>query len=251
MTAERRQHLEAQLAADTASLVAEATTDGSRIAPRIRALCALAALELAVSGAGATVLSDLGSGDGQAPQRGLVHATNAVSSGLEDLQLTVGEGPCLDTYTTGGPVLIADLREASERWPAFTRAAVELGAGAVFSFPLQIGVVRLGSLDFYRDTNGPLSETQLSDALVLAELATQTIMAELDGHVTEDVSWLADSHAEVHQAAGMVQVQMRTSTDAALLQLRAYAYSHDLLLREVAHRVVARELRFPLTSETE
>ena len=99
----RRQQLEKRLAADTANLISDTTGDGGRVGPRIRALCALAASELTVSGAGATVLSEVVGGDGQSPRRGLVHATNAVSSGLEDLQLTVGEGPCLDTFATGGP----------------------------------------------------------------------------------------------------------------------------------------------------
>lgn len=238
MTDERRQQLEAQLVADT-------STDGDSPAPLIKALCALATSELAVSGTGATVLSDIGDGDGQSPRRGLIHATNGVSSGLEDLQLTVGEGPCLDTFSTGGPVLIAELRDTSERWPAFTPAALELGAAAVFSFPLQIGVARLGSLDLYRDTGGLLSDAQLSDALILADLMTQAVMAELEGHATDDVSWLANPHAQVHQASGMVQVQLQTTTEAALLHLRAHAYSHELSITEVARRVVARELRFP------
>ncbi|MBA8827077.1 hypothetical protein FHX42_004461 [Saccharopolyspora lacisalsi] len=237
MTDERRQQLEAQLVADT-------TTDGGSPAPRIKALCALATSELAVSGTGATVLSEFDD-DGQSPRRGLIHATNAISSGLEDLQLTVGEGPCLDTFSTGGPVLIAELQQASERWPAFTPAALDLGAVAVFSFPLQIGVVRLGSLDLYRDTDGSLSDAQLSDALIVADLMTQAVIAELEGHSTDDVSWLANPHAQIHQASGMVQVQLQTTTEAALLHLRAHAYSHELSITEVARRVVARELRFP------
>ncbi len=238
MTDERRQQLEAQL-------VAEMSTDGDRPAPRVGALCALATSELAVSGTGATILSTIGDGDGSATRRGLVHATNDTSSGLEDLQLTVGEGPCLDTFSTGGPVLIGELQQAGQRWPAFTPAALELGAAAVFSFPLQIGAVRLGSLDFYRDTAGSLSEAQLSDALILADLATQAVLAELEGHASDDVSWLANPHDEVHQASGMVQVQLQTTTEAALLHLRAHAYSHELSMTEVARRVVARELRFP------
>lgn len=255
MSEDRRQRLEQRLAVETERLAGDAVSgDGhSRSGYRIRAVCTLVTERLAVSGTGATVLSDLadGDGDGRLPQRGLVYATNEVSSGLEDLQLTVGEGPCLDTFNTGGPVLIADLSETSARWPAFTPGAIELGAVAVFSFPLQIGVIRLGSLDVYHDTAGPLTEQQLSDALVLADLATQAVMAELEGHGSDDVSWLADPHAEVHQATGMVQVQLQTSSNAALLQLRGYAYSHELLLSEVARRVVARELNLALSYETD
>ncbi len=173
-----------------------------------------------------------------------MHATNQISSGLEELQLTVGEGPCLDAFSSGGPVLIAELEAETARWPAFTAGAIELGAAALFSFPLQIGVVRVGSLDLYREQTGPLSQTQLSDALILADLATEVIVRELEGHETEDLSWLADPHAEVHQASGMLQVQMNTTTQAALLRLRAHAYTHEIAISEVARQIVRKELRF-------
>jgi hypothetical protein len=237
MMENRRQRLQDLLAADRAA--------GS--ASVVSAACERCVLELSVSGAGATVLSHLpgvdGNGDGH-PHRGLVHATNSVSAGLEDLQLTVGEGPCLDAFASGGPILIADLAAQTARWPAFTPAACELGAAAVFSFPLQIGVVRLGSLDLYRDTTGPLTRVELADALILSDLATQGVVADLDGHSVEDVSWLADPHVQVHQAAGMVQVQLGSTTEVALLRLRGYAFTNNMPLAEVARQVVSRSLRF-------
>jgi hypothetical protein len=251
MVANRRQRLQQLLAADRAAGPASA----------VRLACERCVAELSVSGAGATVLSQPpsthsngnpdGTGDGNGhgegdghPTRGLVHATNPVSAGLEDLQLTVGEGPCLDAFASGGPVLVADLATQIARWPAFTPAARDLGAAAVFSFPLQIGVVRLGSLDLYRDSAGPLTRVEFTDALILSDLATQAVVADLDGHSVEDVSWLADPHAEVHQAAGMVQVQLGSTTEVALLRLRGYAFTHNMALAQVARQVVTRSLRF-------
>lgn len=211
---------------------------------RIALVCARCVAELDVSGTGATVLTHPADGDRTSTRRGLVEATNEVSTGLEDLQLVVGEGPCLEAFSSGGPVLVPDLDEESQRWPAFTPGAQRCGAQAVFSFPLQIGALRLGSLDCYRDTRGPLAHAKLQDALILADFATHAILTELDGHDTEDLQWLADPHAEVHQATGMVQVQLGSSTEAALLRLRAHAYTAELTLAETARRVVARELRF-------
>lgn len=231
----RRAQLEALVSADF---------QGSPEQSRTSLVCARCVTELGVTGAGATVLTHLGDGGRPVTRRGLVHATNDVSAGLEDLQLVVGEGPCLDAFSSGGPVLISDLAEAEQRWPAFAPGALERGATAVFSFPLQIGAIRLGSLDCYRDAAGPLTSPAISDALVLADMATQAILTELDGHGGTDVGWLADPHTEIHQASGMVQVQLSTTTEAALLRLRAHAYTHDLPLAEVARRVVARELRF-------
>lgn len=244
MVGSRRQRLQALLAAD------HDAQPGSAVG----LVCARCVVEVSVTGAGATVLSRLAGSDGNGkmhPSRGLVHATNETSAALEDLQLTVGEGPCLDTFESGGPVLVADLAAEEARWPAFASAAIALGAAAVFSFPLQIGVVRLGSLDLYRDTPGHLTRTGLSDALILTDLATERIVQELDGHPTADLSWLADPHAEVHQAAGMVQVQLGSTTDVALMRLRGYAFTHDLPVAEVARRVVRRTLRFEPEPEPE
>ncbi|PPK65099.1 GAF and ANTAR domain-containing protein [Actinokineospora auranticolor] len=207
-------------------------------------VCELCVAELSISGAGATVVSHLPGDESAGMERGLVYATNPVSAGLEDLQLTVNEGPCLDAFASGGPVLVADLAAEGARWPAFTPAACELGAAAVFSFPLQVGVVRLGSLDLYRDETGPLGRVEMADALVLADLATQGVVADLDGHDVHDLSWLADPHLELHQAAGMVQVQLGSTTEVALLRLRAHAFSSGVPLAEVARQVVARTLRF-------
>ncbi|GAA3001109.1 GAF and ANTAR domain-containing protein [Actinokineospora diospyrosa] len=207
-------------------------------------VCELCVAELSISGAGATVLSHQPGTPGASPRRGLIYATNPVSSGLEDLQLTVNEGPCLDAFASGGPVLVEDLVAEAARWPAFTPAACELGVAAVFSFPLQVGVVRLGSLDLYRDTAGPLSREEMASALVLADLATQGVVTDLDGHDVADLTWLADPHVEVHQAAGMVQVQLGSTTEVALLRLRAHAFSTGVPLAEVARQVVARTLRF-------
>jgi len=246
MTENRRQRMEALLTADRAAHPASA----------VSLACDRCVLELSVTGAGATVLSNpprgnsSGNGDGDGrPNRGLVHATNPVSAGLEDLQLTLGEGPCLDAFASGGPVLITDLAAQAARWPAFTPAACELGAAAVFSFPLQIGVARLGSLDLYRDTPGPLSTVELTDALILSDLATHGVVSDLDGHSVEDVSWLADPHVQVHQATGMAQSQLGSSTEVALIRLRGYAFTHNVPLAQVARQVVERSLRFTDTED--
>ena len=220
-------------------LAADAETAPSRA--RVRLICERCVTELAVTGAGVTVLSSL---TAAGRRHGLVHATDRTSARLEDLQLTVGEGPCVDAYATGGPILVPDVAEAIARWPAFGSAALELGAAAVFSFPLQVGVVRIGSLDLYRDTPNGLSRPALADALILADLATHTVIEELDGHNIDDVTWLADSHVEIHQAVGMVRIQLGVRSDAALLRLRAYAFAQGISLAAVAGQVVARTLRF-------
>jgi hypothetical protein len=202
-------------------------------------ICALAVTELVVTGAGVTLMHRPGAPDAQ--QR-LALATDAVAAGLEDLQLTVGEGPGLSAVTAGAPVLVPDLAMARARWPAFTTGALALGAAAVFVFPLQLGVIGLGSLDCHRATTGSLSPPQTVDGLVLAEMAFEAVLAEIAGHPPDDLGWISDIHAEVHQATGMVMNQLDIGMQEALLRIRGHAYANDLPLAAVARRIVAREL---------
>lgn len=225
-----------------------ALTDDDHTSSMLELIAARTVSALTVTGAGITVLSHLG--NGASPRRGLVHATDSTSHQLDDLQLTVGEGPCLDAFQTSAPVLVADLAIDSGRWPGFTPAAREFGAAAVFSFPLLVGAVRLGSLDAYRVTIGPLSEQEHSDALLLAQAATQALLEELSGHRADGTLWLTDAHTPVHEATGMVAAQLGVTMDVALLRLRAHAYTHGLLVTDVATEITDRTLRFgPETAE--
>jgi AmiR/NasT family two-component response regulator len=49
---------------------------------------------------------------------------------------------------------------------------------------------------------------------------------------------------EVHQATGMVLVQLDTNATYAFFRLRAHAYSSGQTLQDVAHQVVTRRLDF-------
>lgn len=208
-------------------------------------VCAAAVAGVGVDGAGVTVMVS-------STVRDTVHATDRVASELEEWQLTFGEGPCVETFTGGGPVLVVDLRapDCLARWPVFTRAALGSGAQAVFALPLQIGAIRMGVLDLYRTRPGPLSPHELADALAFADTAGMLLLDGAAGTQpdTADLAWQRDDptahHAQVHQATGMILVQLGVSADAAFARLRAYAFAQDRRLGEVARDVVERRLRF-------
>ena len=186
--------------------------------------------------------------------------TDLVGEQLAELQLTTGEGPCHDVLASAAPVLAADLGDAEyiRRWPGFTPAARKLGAGAVFAFPLTVGAIRAGVLGLYRGSPGPLLDRQLGDLLILADAATVMLLGSTHGDgetgdgETGDGAWLdgqagdlALHRAEIDQATGMLTVQLGVPAAAAFARLRAYAYSEDRRLADVAGDIVARRLRLP------
>ena len=123
-----------------------------------------------VNGAGVMLMS------GDIP-RGSLCTTNAVSHLIEELQYTLGEGPCVDAYQRDRVVAEPDLADpATRRWVAFTPPALQAGVRAVFGFPLRVGTVRLGALNLYRDRSGPLTDGQHADALVLADVAARWML---------------------------------------------------------------------------
>jgi hypothetical protein len=205
-------------------------------------LCEVTRAITGVSGAGIMLMS------GDVPS-GSLCTTDAVSDLIEELQFTLGEGPCVDAYTESQVVLEVNLAQpGTARWLAFSRQAVEAGVRAVFAFPLRVGAVRLGALDLYRDDAGPLSDDQHADALVMADLVANWVLdtqasAPL-GSIAGELERDADFHFVVHNAAGAVSVQLGVSVTEALIRLRAYAFGNDRLLRDVAEDVVARRLRF-------
>jgi hypothetical protein len=205
-------------------------------------VCAAVMSATGVDSVAVTVILD-------ATPRETIHATDQVAAELEELTLTLGEGPCADAFA-GAAVLVADLTTSDSlaRWPVFAPAATQAGIRAVFALPLQVGAIRLGALDLYRAQPGDLDRDQLADALVLADTvsallldATQGDRSRHNGHGPEPA---APQHPEVHQATGMIVVQLGVTAAVALIRLRAYAYAHDRRLRDVAADVVARRLRF-------
>jgi hypothetical protein len=204
-------------------------------------LCEVCAEAVALTGAGIMLMS------GDLP-RGSVCSSNAVSALIEELQYTLGEGPCVDAYQQDRVVAEPDLADpVTRRWFAFTPPALEAGVRAVFGFPLRVGAVRLGALNLYRDRPGPLSDGQHADALVVADVAARWVLEAQagapPGAVAQGLEVGADFHFVVHNAAGMVTVQQGVSVTEALIRLRAYAFSNDRLLADVAEDVIARRLR--------
>lgn len=205
-------------------------------------ICRACTEHLQVSGAGVSVASANGS-------RAIVCATDARAARIEDLQFTLGVGPCLEAVDRGTAVLVPDLREptglAVDRWPGFLAAADEAGVRAIFALPLRVGAVRIGAIDLYRDEPGPMSPPDLEAAWQAAGFIGAALMDANLPPGAGELPWPTHTLGmQVHQATGMVQVQLEVPVKQALLALRARAFADGRSLADVAGDVVTRRLRF-------
>ncbi len=195
---------------------------------------------LAISGAAISVFSGLSPAT-------MVCASDAVAARIDELQFDLGEGPRWEALQTRRPVLLPDVRRGPHAaWPVFAGFLLELEVSALFVFPLVLGALDIGVAELYRSESGPLSQTEQSTALQLADEATWLLLRQLlDLNPGDGTDAPADNspltRRQIHQATGMVLAQAGTSARDALLLMRAYAFAQGRTVREVARDVGQQE----------
>jgi hypothetical protein len=175
-------------------------------------------------------------------------ASDYIAERVEWVQVTLGEGPAWEAIATGGPVVVPDLMAVDERWPVFVSEAAASGVGSMLALPLQVGAIHVGVLDLYRDDAQPLDTDDFADAVAVADLVTAILLTVgRSGRIPYALGPWWDqplTTREVHQATGMIMAQLGVDARDAYVRLQAFAYAGRRLIRDVAHDVVARRLRF-------
>lgn len=204
-------------------------------------LCNRFVESLPVSGASISVVG----GYGQLT----VGTSDPVAARVEELQFELGEGPHHEALSSGEPVLVPEFTVSQiARWPLLSPALAMIGVGALFAFPLTIGAATVGVVDMYRSSPGELDSRSILTALTLASwtagpalrLAAQSANSEKPG--AERL--VPEIRRVVHQATGMILVQLGVSATEAFSRLQAHAFSSGETLEYVANEVVARRIDF-------
>ena len=171
----------------------------------------------------------------------------------DDLQFTLGEGPCLDAVTQRIPILVVDLADAAEaRWPVYGPAMLTHQIRGVCAVPVVVAGEYVGALDLFRLQPGPLPGEDLAGAVAAAELAgiplldlldgdLQAAVADPDSNAWAELSTL--SRAEVSQATGMLIAQLEVEPAEALVRLRAHAYATGRSATDVARDILDHRLK--------
>lgn len=161
---------------------------------------------------------------------------------LELFQLQSDEGPCLEAFRTGTPVIVADLTREIERWPRFATAAHRGGFTAVQALPMRLRDEVVGALNLFRAEPGPFDPAGTLIAQALADVATISLLQQRTTHrstiLNEQLQTALNSRILIEQAKGKLAERRGIDMEQAFTSLRGYARSHNRRLSDVARAFI-------------
>lgn len=179
----------------------------------------------------------------------LLAATTEQAHDLELFQLQAAEGPCVECYSTGEPVSIADLNDAAARWPRFAPAAVDAGFASVHAVPMRAAGLVLGALNLFGASAGELNEADRLVAQTLAHIACVAILQERAPTPSTVIPQLRSALASrviVEQAKGLLRETLDVSVERGFTLLRSYARANGEHLTDVARRLMSDRYARPV-----
>jgi GAF domain-containing protein len=161
---------------------------------------------------------------------------------LELFQLQADVGPCLECYSTGRPVLVADLERDGQRWPVFTAEALEAGYRSVHALPMRLRSETIGAFNLFNTRSGSMAAHELNIAQALADVATigilqQRALARRE-LLNEQLQLALNSRVIIEQAKGVLAERGAIDMSEAFNRLRGYARNHSERLVDTARAVV-------------
>ncbi len=179
-----------------------------------------------------------------ATTRDLVFASDEVAEELDEMQFTLGEGPCLDAYRFHRPELYEDMAGAAARarWPFFSSQALTAGAASVYAYPLDDGAgAPFGVLELY--SRSPIALTSRDDVTCrsYAHSIAHAVLVELTPTyaLTGGSGVGVFRRGNVHIACGILAAHHEISVEEAMVRLRAQAFARQRRITEIARDVIA------------
>jgi hypothetical protein len=174
-----------------------------------------------------------------------ISASDDQAARLDELQFDLGEGPCWSAVRTARPVLEPDLRNPQNHWPAFTAAVVDLDVRSMFAFPLLVGSLRLGAIDFYSRQGVQLDREQVRQAGTMADIVSRHVLRRAVAEIgIGDERTTPYSRRLIHQATGIVLAQLDLTAEEARLVVQGHAFSSERPMMDVARDVIDGRLSF-------
>ncbi|MBK4347026.1 GAF and ANTAR domain-containing protein [Lacisediminihabitans changchengi] len=219
--------------------LADTLVAGYDVVDLLQTLIESSAQLLDASAAGLMLADDKG-------ELALVAATSERSRLVEMMQLSSGNGPCLEAFVCGEVVVVSDIAAEAARWPEFAEEALAQGFRSIHCVPMRLRGSIIGTVNLFRAATGSLTAVDAAAAQGLADVATIGILQERairESEVArEQLQNALESRVVIEQAKGVIAQLRAVDMDLAFTLLRAHARNTGRNLRDVAADVVDRSL---------
>ncbi|MEU2790240.1 GAF and ANTAR domain-containing protein [Streptomyces sp. NPDC007100] len=187
---------------------------------------------LPVAGAGVTVLDELGRVE-------YATASDERCRRLEEAQIDLDEGPCLEAARTRTALTTTALNgPAALRWPRFAHHARRAGIAALAAVPLRTPATTIGALNLMSTTAllPDARELRIAQALTDATAASLGHRHELRGQadLIKQLRTALDSRLVIEQAKGVLSERLAISIDEAFHRMRNHARARQQKLTDLA-----------------
>ncbi len=182
--------------------------------------------------------------DGDRPQT--VVASAAFVRAVDDVQYSLGEGPCLLAVASHETQSSGSLG-GEARWPRFGPRVGRMGVHSVLSLPLLLPDQVVGALNVYAHRRDAFDAMAVRTGELFARPAAVSVhnaqVLAQSQRLARDLGAALTSRAVIDQAIGIVMSRTGADADEAFGRLRTISQAQHQKVVDVARRIVDEAVR--------
>lgn len=163
-----------------------------------------------------------------------VASTDDVALRADELQYSLGEGPCVDAAFESTDFVIDDLR-AEPRWPQWSAQAADLGLRATMAIRLHTDSVTLGALNLFSDTPRAFDEDARTTGWIFASHAADAMGG---ARLVDGLKAALESRHTIGIAQGVLAMRYAISYERAFQVMHRLSNDRNIKLRDLAQQVL-------------
>lgn len=163
-----------------------------------------------------------------------VSGTAQIPKQLDDLQMSLGEGPCMQAALDDTEVVTDDFR-SEVRWPRYSPAALDIGVRSGLSFKMFTADRTAGALKLFGFQPHVWDDNDLAIGGILAAHATAAILANQHG---DHLRAALRTRDQIGQAKGIIMERYDVDDLRAFEMMRQISQTTDTKLFDVARQVI-------------
>jgi GAF domain-containing protein len=164
-------------------------------------------------------------------------ATDDLPRGVDSLQYSLREGPCLEAIESNDVALTGDLRH-DDRWPSFGPAcAAQFNVHSMLGVRLLLDGPERGALNLYAPAQHAFSDADVDLAATLSPFISVVLQNELNARKVIDLETALSSSRSIGTAVGILMGRHLITADEAFARLSRTSQDLNRKLRDLAVQV--------------